>query len=910
MKVRLTAWLAEDPFRLPRAFFTVASWLILLSVLFPYWSLTLMAPQYPGGLRVAVYVTHLAGDVAEVDNLNHYVGMKKLNQAAQVEKFLAPLAIGAAALLVSTLAYTQRRWTAVLALPAMLFPVIFLGDMYFWLYQYGHNLDPNAPLRLPPFTPPLVGAGTVGQFQTIARLQAGFWLALAASVLVGFGLHYRRVIRQALERRAPIRLGPIHIEALTPGPSPLGGRGGLRLLWILGLLVPLAGAAQESGASLQEIVAAAPPGATISLRPGVYYGPVIIDKPLTLLGEGAVLDGRGQGTLVRITAPDVTLKGFVLRNSGRSLAHEDSAVLVEAPRATIEDNKLLDVLFGIYLKGAPGSVIRHNTITGLSVPEAERGDAIRLWYSSDVTIEGNETSAARDAIVWYSRGVRLRQNRFEGGRYGIHLMYAQQVLIEGNLVLKNFVGVYAMYSQGITVQKNFFMGHRGPSGYGIGLKDVDDAQIEENVIADNSVGVFVDNSPSETVVLFRRNVFAYNETAVMLLPSVRGDVFSENSFIENFEQVGVAGGGQLDGNVWSGNYWSDYLGYDADGDGLGDLAYKSEKLVEHLLDRHPHLRIFLYSPAIQALEFAARALPLFQPQPKLTDPSPRMTPALPTLPFTSLRAANAMSMQAIAGGLIIIGLGAICIFGWGFSRLPSSKLLTSPLRDGDGKIAVRGLTKHFGSLKAVEDLSFTVNPGEAVALWGPNGAGKSTVLHCLLGVVHCEGMIDLSGHDPRRHGKAARRRIGFVPQQIQIPDEFTVYEALEFFARLKGLSREALPKVMGQLGLEEYSRKSIGALSGGMKQRVALAVALLGDPPILLLDEPTASLDAKARQDLLCLLRELKRSGKTLIFSSHRQDEILALADRVLVLEQGRLVEDGYECPAFRPEGAAPGTPQ
>lgn len=211
MSERLRAWLAEDPFRFPRALFTVASWLVLLSVLFPYWSLTLMAPQYPGGLRVAVYVTHLSGDVTEVDNLNHYVGMKKLNQAAQVEKFLAPLAIGAAALLASTLAYTRRRWAAVLALPAMLFPAIFLGDMYFWLYRYGHELDPNAPLRIPPFTPPLLGMGTVGQFKTIAELQAGFWLAVAAALLVALGLHYRRVIRQAIEQKIPIRIGPMVI---------------------------------------------------------------------------------------------------------------------------------------------------------------------------------------------------------------------------------------------------------------------------------------------------------------------------------------------------------------------------------------------------------------------------------------------------------------------------------------------------------------------------------------------------------------------------------------------------------------------------------------------------------------------------------------------------------------------------
>ncbi len=695
----------------------------------------------------------------------------------------------------------------------------------------------------------------------------------------------------------------------------------MRLLWIVVLLVPLAVAAQESGASLQEIVAAAPAGATISIKPGVYYGPVIIDKPLTLLGAGAVLDGRGQGTLVRITAPDVTLKGFVLRNSGRSLAHEDSAVLVEAPRATIEDNKLLDVLFGIYLKNAPGSYIRCNTITGLSVPEAERGDAIRLWYSSDVTIEGNETSAARDAIVWYSRNVRIRQNHFERGRYGIHLMYAQQVLIEGNLVLKNFVGVYAMYSQGIALGKNFFIGHRGPSGYGIGLKDVDDAQIEENVIADNSVGVFIDNSPSslETFVLFQKNLFAYNETAVLMLPAVRSDVFTGNSFVENLEQVGVAGGGQLDGNVWSGNYWSDYVGYDADGDGLGDIPYRAERLFEHLMDRHPQLRLFLYSPSAQAIDFAAQALPIVKPQPKLIDSHPLMAPVLPAR-LNHAGTQRSIAFQLISGGLLLFTVGAIFAFtrarrcdtasppapiplpsrGRGqaerFGATADSEHGDTEAFWGDGPtgdqplVAVCGLTKRFGPVTAVENLSFTVKAGEAVALWGANGAGKSTVLHCLLGLLNYEGTIELNGYDLRRHAKRARRLVGFVPQEIHLPGDWSVRETLVLVAGLKKASLESTPTIMEQLGLLQYSNKAVRALSGGTKQRLALALALVGDPTILLLDEPTASLDARTREDLLRLLVGLKNSGKTMIFSSHRQDEISVLADRVLVLEQGQLV--------------------
>jgi len=643
---------------------------------------------------------------------------------------------------------------------------------------------------------------------------------------------------------------------------------------------------------------------------------------LTLLGDGqAVLDGLGRGTVVHIIAPDVTVRGFVIKNSGRSLAHEDSGILVEAPRARIEENELSDVLFGIYLKNAPGSIIRANRVRGLDVPEAERGDALRLWYSSDVLIESNQTYNARDAIIWYSARVTVRANRFQGGRYGVHLMYCKEITIESNLLSKNFVGVYAMYTQNLTLRQNLSLGHRGPSGYGIGLKDTDNAQIVENVIADNSVGAFIDNSPSESnsSVLFRRNLFAYNETAVLMFPSVRGDVFTENSFIENFEQVGIAGGGEPHGNSWTQNYWGDYLGYDADNDGIGDLVYKSERLFEHLIDRHPQLRLFLYSPAIQALEFAARALPIFKPQPKLTDPRPLMDPLLPTLALGRLEAHESAPVGVIVA--LLGALGVIFGFGWGFLRRLAPKSSSPPapptspqpspqaererVRSGEGStgvrglegweygnpmIVVRGLTKRFGPVTAVEDLSFTVEAGEAVALWGPNGAGKSTVLHCLLGIVRYEGTIELGGCDPHRHGKAARRLVGFVPQQIHLPEDFTVREVVDFFARLKGASPETIPGVLERLGLAAHAEKRVGTLSGGMKQRVALAVALLGDPPILLLDEPTASSDAQSRSDFLYLLGELKRSGKTLLFSSHRQDEILSLADRVLILEQGRLV--------------------
>mgnify|MGYP003572639473 FL=1 len=400
---------------------------------------------------------------------------------------------------------------------------------------------------------------------------------------------------------------------------------------------------QESGReitvtadNLATAIIRASDGDIINVSGGTYYGSLEIDKPLTINGiDWPVIDGQGSGTVLKLSAPGAIVRGLVIRNSGSSLDQENAGIAVEAADITIENNRLEETLFGIYLRDANGSIVRNNHVTSKELDVPRRGDPIRVWYSTDVLIEDNVVERGRDVVLWYSERLTVRGNEVTDGRYGLHFMYCDDALIEQNLLLNNSVGTFLMYSRRMTMQHNTIGNNRGPSGYGVGLKDMDDAVVKENLFLNNRIGAHVDGSPREvdSTGRFEGNVFAYNDIGVNMLPAVRHNEFLGNSFVDNEEQVAVAGGGQLRENDWTvgdqGNYWSDYAGYDVNGDGQGEIEYKSERLFENLMSREPNLRLFLYSPAINAIDLSAKAFPIVKPQPKLTDTKPLMAPIIP-----------------------------------------------------------------------------------------------------------------------------------------------------------------------------------------------------------------------------------------------------------------------------------------
>lgn len=181
-------------YRLPKALFGVAALLLAISILFPYWQLDMFAPQFPDGLNVSAYVNRLEGDVQELEGLNHYIGIPSFEDGAALERSVSIAGILVLGGLLMAGFYIHSRWVLVAALPAIIFPFFFLADLQYWLWNYGHSLDPRAPLAnaVGEFTPPIFGPGTIAQFETNAWPGLGLILAFAAAGLTATGLWFHR----------------------------------------------------------------------------------------------------------------------------------------------------------------------------------------------------------------------------------------------------------------------------------------------------------------------------------------------------------------------------------------------------------------------------------------------------------------------------------------------------------------------------------------------------------------------------------------------------------------------------------------------------------------------------------------------------------------------------------------------
>ena len=366
--------------------------------------------------------------------------------------------------------------------------------------------------------------------------------------------------------------------------------------------------------TIQDAIRSAAPRDTILVEAGTYHGNLVLDKPLVLEGQSRpVIRGDGKGSAITVTAAGCTVRGFAIEHSGAMLVDEDSGILLKSNGNRIEHNDLRDVLFGIYFLNSSHNVVTGNVIRGRPLRElGDRGSGIHIWNSSDNTIEGNRISQVRDGMYFQNAyRTSVRGNRVHDLRYGLHYMFSDDNVFEDNSFYDNVAGAAIMYSRRIQFRRNSFVRNRGFSSFGILFQDSDDCLAEHNVIVDNVVGIFMEALRTS---VFRLNLIAANDIAVRTFSSASENVFERNNFIDNLSPLQIIG--KTAGAQWNtpaaGNHWSEYEGYDLNGDGIGDVPLKIQNLFEHLEGNYPRLRLYLFSPASQALAAAEKALPVIE----------------------------------------------------------------------------------------------------------------------------------------------------------------------------------------------------------------------------------------------------------------------------------------------------------
>jgi nitrous oxidase accessory protein len=394
---------------------------------------------------------------------------------------------------------------------------------------------------------------------------------------------------------------------------------------LLAVLLALA-APMASATSLQEQIDATPAGGTLRLAPGSYAGPVTISRPMVLDGAGrAAIIGRGKGTVLAVAGSGVTLRGLQVRGSGELHDSVDAGILLEGDGHRVEDNVIEDVLFGIHLKRVKHSRIAGNRVTGKKLEQGMRGDAIRLWYSQHNVIEGNRFRRARDLTFANSADNRIVGNRFTDGRYGMHIIFSPRLMIENNHLSDTGTGIIVLYSADLVLRGNHVAHALTGGGGGIVFKESNDALVENNEVLHCSVGLRVDAPPASVGrLMVRNNRFAHNIVGLFFYGEEGGHQFIDNRFENNLTTVGISAPGAGAANVWRGNYWDDYQGFDRNSDGIGDTPHEIYLFADRIWMETPMATFFRNSPVLEALDFLERLAPFSSPHLVLRDPSPRM----------------------------------------------------------------------------------------------------------------------------------------------------------------------------------------------------------------------------------------------------------------------------------------------
>ncbi|MBI4946985.1 MAG: nitrous oxide reductase family maturation protein NosD [Bacteroidetes bacterium] len=380
---------------------------------------------------------------------------------------------------------------------------------------------------------------------------------------------------------------------------------------------------QCSISSVKQAIIAAKKWDTIIIQNGNYKERnIVVNKPLTIIGENfPVIDGENNGQIFLIKADSVTIKGLQIQNVGTSYVEDRAGIRVSiAKNCLIENNKLFNTFFGIYLAKSENCIIRGNEVTGIAKNETEAGNAIHLWYCKKMLVENNHVTGHRDGIYFeFVTESKIFNNiSTKQIRYGMHFMFSHSNEYFHNRFTDNDAGVAVMYSSHIYMHENIFADNWSTVSNGILLKEISDSRIEENIFEHNTIGVYAEGCARLEI---KHNNFTKNGWAVKIMGDCEDNRFDENNFTAN--TFDVVTNSSLSHNLFEKNFWSEYTGYDLDKNGVGDVPFRPVKLFTYIVENIPPAIILLRSLFIDLLNLAEKVTPVITPE-TLTDNMPMM----------------------------------------------------------------------------------------------------------------------------------------------------------------------------------------------------------------------------------------------------------------------------------------------
>ena len=437
-------------------------------------------------------------------------------------------------------------------------------------------------------------------------------------------------------------------EKPSTAAKPSAGAAHSTALLVLLLALPSSASAARlvvgtAAPTVQATLDLAEDGDVVVLPEGTWPGPARVDRAVTLRSEGGVLDGGGLGTVLRVGAAGARISELAVRGSGTDRGGPDACIYVEpaAISAVVERSELTECTFGIWVHQGQGVRVEDNHITGRAdlVQSSRRGNGIHLFDSEELVVRGNRVRGARDGIyVSATNHSLIEGNTLEDLRYGIHYMFSFDNTVSGNRTCGNVSGIALMQSHRLKILGNTSCNNER---HGILFRDLQYSEVSGNVVEGNAEGFFFFSSLDNRIV---DNRVVHNVIGARVWAGTERNEVQGNAFIGNQQQVFfVSAADQEWGDAAGGNYWSDYLGWDQDGDGIGDRPYRVDSMLSRLLYEHPAAVLLLHSPTLELLTRLQQSLPMLR-VPTIIDrhplPAPKGPPPVivsPTTPAEALR---------------------------------------------------------------------------------------------------------------------------------------------------------------------------------------------------------------------------------------------------------------------------------